>query len=190
MPLNDILKKIEDEAKKKTAFIKQVADDEIKKIREEAQVKADARRAEIEQKIETQSAAVIEKSKTLATMEGRSQTLKQKRGVIDQAYQELEKDLKNLSDEDYVSLISRMMKHASKTIEKGSLTVPASRRELTETAIRKAGADFEIASETTDFKDGFVLTIGKVEINLSFPYLLEKVVRPATELEVAKILFP
>ncbi|MBU1018156.1 V-type ATP synthase subunit E [Patescibacteria group bacterium] len=189
MALQDILKKIEDEAKKKSAFIRQVADDEIKKIREEAQIKADARREEIEQKIETQSATVIEKSKILAGMEGRSQALRQKREVIDQAYEEVEEALDALSDDDYVSLLSDMMKHALKTVEKGTLVVPANRLQLIKDAIRKANADFEIDSETHDFKGGFVLMSGKVEINLSFPYLVQKIVRPATELEVAKILF-
>jgi len=190
MALQDILKKIEDEAKKKASFIKQVSDDEIKKIREEAQAKADARRTEIEQKIETQSAAVIEKFKTLAAMESRSQALRQKREVIDQAYEDVEETLNTLSDDDYVILLSDMMKHASKTTEKGSLTIPADRRKLTEDAIQKAGVDFEIKSETRDFKGGFVLASGKVEINLSFPYLVQKIVRPGTELDVAKILFP
>ncbi|MBN2095846.1 V-type ATP synthase subunit E [Candidatus Peregrinibacteria bacterium] len=190
MALQDILKKIENEAKKKAVFIKQVADDEIKKIRGEAQAKADARRAEIEQKIEIQSAAVIEKSKILAMMEGRSQTLRQKREVIDQAYEEAETALNALSDHDYVALLGDMMKHVLKTAEKGSLIVPANRRKQTEDAIREAGADFEIKSETHDFKGGFVLMSGKVEINLSFSYLVQKIVRPATEVEIAKILFP
>ena len=48
---------------------------------------------EIEEKIEFQSASVVEKSKILAAMEGRSKTLRQKREVIDQAYKEMEKEL-------------------------------------------------------------------------------------------------
>ena len=42
MALTDIIKKIENEANKKATFIKQVADNEIKKIKKEAKVKADA----------------------------------------------------------------------------------------------------------------------------------------------------
>ncbi len=190
MALQDILKKITDEAKKKAAFMKQVADDEIKKIREEGQAKSDARRVEIEQKIGVQSAAVLEKSKTLAAMEGRSQSLRQKREVIDQTYEEVEKELNALDSSEYVKLISGMMKHASKTVEKGSLTVPADRKKLTEEAIEKSSVDFHVEGETNDFKGGFVLSSGKVEINLSFPYLVQKIVRPTTELDVAKILFP
>ena len=190
MALQDILNKISNEAKKKAVLIKQVTDDEIKKIREEAQVKAEARKSEIEVKIEVQSTAVIKKSKTLATMESRSRTLKEKREVIDQAYKDFEKELNTLSSDEYLKLITQMLKHAIGSVPKGSLIVPSDRRELTKEAITKANADFDIKEEAGNFKGGFILTSGKIEINFSFPYLLQKIVQPATELEVAKILFP
>ena len=190
MALTDILQKITNEANKKAAFIKQVADNEIEKIQKEAKYKADVRKSEIEGKVETQSAAVVEKSKILAKMEGRSITLKQKREVIDQAYKEVEKKLNTLDNHEYLKLITEMIKHAIESVEKGSLTVPADHRKQTEEAVQKAGADYHVQSETNDFKGGFILTSGKVEINLSFPYLIQKIIRPATELEVAKILFP
>lgn len=189
MALQDILKKIEEEATKKSAFMKQVADDEIKKIEEETNEKAEVRKAEIEVKIEFQSASVVEKSKTLASMEGRSQTLRQKREVIDQAYLEVEKELNGLSDHDYVNLVTNILKHLSENAEKGNLIVPANRRHLTEDALKNAKVDFHIKDESHDFKGGLVFTSGKLEINLSFPYLIQKIVRPATELEVSKILF-
>ncbi len=189
MALTDILKKIEKEANKKSAFMKQVANDEIKKIQKEAKEKAVVNKSKIEEKVETQCAAVIKKSKTLAVMEGRSVTLKQKREVIDQTYEEVEKDINTLGDDDYLKLMTEMIKHAMKSVENGHLTVPVARRKQTEEAIRKVGADYHIKSETNDFKGGFVLTSGKVEINLSFSYLVQRIVRPATELEVAKILF-
>ncbi len=189
MALNDILQKISDEANKKAAFMKQVADTEIKKIEEEAQAAAEARKQELEAKIEAQSLSIISKSKTLAKMTGRSQTLKEKREVIDQAYEELEKELNTLDSSEYLKLVTHMLKHAKQSTEKGKLTVPADRRKLTEEAIEKANADFHVKEETHDFKGGFILQSGKVEINLSFPYLVQKVVRPSTELEVAKILF-
>lgn len=189
MALTDILQKITNEANKKAAFIKQVANDEIRKIEKEAKAKADARKSEIEEKIETQSAAVIEKSKTLATMEWRSQILKEKREVIDQAYEEVKKKLNTLDSNEYLKLMTEMIKYAMKSVEKGSLIVPADRRKQTEEAVQQAGAEYQVESETNDFKGGFILSSGKVEINLSFPYLVQKIVRPATELEVAKILF-
>ncbi|MFC1733644.1 V-type ATP synthase subunit E [candidate division KSB1 bacterium] len=190
MALKDILKKIEDEANKKAAFIKQVADDEIKKVHEEAKVKAEERKKEIEVKIVTQSAAVMKKSKTLATMEGRSQALKEKRNLIDQAYVEVEKEMNSLDNHEYLKLITEMMKYVAKATPKGSLTVPSDRKKLTEEAIEKAKVDFHVKSETNEFQGGFIVASGKVEINLSFPYLIQKIVRPTTELDIAKILFP
>lgn len=190
MALQDIFHKISDEAKKKSSFMKQVTDDEIKKVEEEAAVKANVRKEEIEGKVKTQSVSIIEKSKTLAKMEGRSQTLRQKREVIDQTYEETEKELNALSAHDYVKLMADMLKEAKATAEKGSLTIPEGRDKEMKEAIEKAHSDFHIKSETTEFKGGFVITSGKIEINLSFPYLLQKIVRPSTELEVAKILFP
>jgi len=190
MSLNDILQKITEEASKKSAFMKQVAIKEIKKIQEEAQARADNRKMEIEEKIEINSASIIKKSKTLAKMAGRSQMLKEKRMIIDRAYEEAEKDLDALDGNDYTKLMVEMLEHVMKSTPKGSLIIPAGKRNQTEEAIEKAKADFEIKSETSDFKGGFVLVSGNVEINLSFPYLIQKIVRPHTELDVAKILFP
>lgn len=190
MALQDILQKISKETNKKAAFMKQVTNDEIKKIKEEAKMKAKERKLKIEEKIGIQSAYIIEKAKTLAKMEGRSTILKQKREVIDQTYKEVEKELNALSDQEYLELITNMVKHAMKSTKKGSLVVPESRLKQTEEAIEKAKADFDIKTKTHDFKGGFILMSGKVEINLSFPHLVQKIVRPATELKVAKILFP
>jgi len=58
-----------------------------------------------------------------------------------------------------------------------------------ENAIKTVDGDFEIQSESNEFKGGFIVISGKTEINLSFPYLIQRIIRPATELEVAKILF-
>lgn len=190
MSLNDILKKISDEAAKKAALIKQVSDDEITKVHEEAALAAEARKVEIEQKVIYQSASMIEKSKTLASMEGRSTTLREKRAIIDEAFSEVEKELNSLDSGDYTDLLVTMIKRVMQSVEKGSLIVPEVRRKETEVALEKANADFHIKSDTNDFKGGFILSSGKIEINLSFPYLIQKIVRPATELDVAKVLFP
>lgn len=189
MALTDILQKITNEADKKVAFMKQIVAKEIQKIHEEAQARANARKMEIEEKIEVQSISIIQKSKTLAKMTGRSQTLKDKRMVIDQAYEEVRKELHNLDGHEYVNLMVNMLKHVSKSTKKGSLIVPADRKKQMEEALAKANVDFHIKEETHEFKGGFVLVGGNIEINLSFPYLIQKIVRPATELEVAKILF-
>ncbi|MBU1682711.1 hypothetical protein KJ742_02075, partial [Patescibacteria group bacterium] len=115
--------------------------------------------------------------------------LKEKREVIDTAYAEVEKELNNLADSEYTELIFKMLKSAATTMPKGDFIVPANRRKQTEQATEKAGVDFHIKEETSDFKGGFIVRTSKVEINLSFPYLLNKMVRPKTEIEVASILF-
>lgn len=189
MALSDIIQKIKDEANKKAAFMKQVADDEIKKIKDEAAVKAEERRKEIEDKTEKKGQSVIEKARILAKMESNSSLLKEKREVIDQAYGEVEKQLNGLSDHDYIELIVKMLKSASANLDKGDLTVPKDKKKQTEDAISKAGVAYHIKDETSDFKGGFIVRTAKSEVNLSFPYLIEKLVRPKTELEVAKILF-
>ena len=189
MALNDILQKISTEADKKATFMKQVVNNEISKIQEEAKIKAAVRKSEIEEKIQLQSISIIKKSKTLAKMVGRSQTLKEKREVIDKAYEEVEKELEALDGNEYLKLITAMMKYVKKSFSKGNLIVPSHRKKLTEEAIDKADVEFHIKDETTKFKGGFIVMSGKIEINLSFPYLIQNIVRPDTELEVAKILF-
>ena len=74
-------------------------------------------------------------------------------------------------------------------MSEGELTVPAGKKHQTESAMQNAGVKYEIDNETNDFKGGFVVKSKKVEINLSFPYLMNNIVRPHTEIEVADILF-
>lgn len=189
MALSDIIQKIKDEANKKSAFMKQVADDEIKKINEEAEKKADEKRTDIEQKAEEKCQSIIEKAKVLAKMESNSTLLKEKREVIDTVYSDVEKELNNLDSSEYVKLLTGMMNSVSIKMPKGSLIVPEGKKKQTEEAIEKAKVEYHIKEETTEFKGGFIVHDSKAEVNLSFPYLINKTIRPATELEVAKILF-
>ena len=122
-------------------------------------------------------------------MESRSEMLKKKRNLIDAVYQEIQDELEGMSSAEYTELITTMLRHVMKENSKGHLIVPVSRRKETEDAIKQAQAEFIIESETDSLKGGFVLTSDKIEINFSFSYLIEKMVRPATELEVANILF-
>jgi len=189
MALSDIVQKINDEANKKAAFMKQVADGEIKKIKEETEVKSENRKKEIEESTKQKCKSAIEKARILAKMEGNSSFLKEKREVIDQTYDKVEMELNGLSDSDYIKLIVKMLKSASVNLNKGELIIPKDKKRQTEEAISKAGVSYHIKGETSDFKGGFIVISSKSEINLSFPYLLEKIVRPKTELETARILF-
>lgn len=189
MAINDILNKIKDEANKKAAFEKQVADDEIKKIKAEAEDKAKERMAEINKMAEEKCVSVMEQAKILAKMESKSETLKQKRIVISEAYKAAIDELDSLDNNAYTDLIGSMFKSIKKSMPEGELIIPASKKHQTESAMHKAGVKYKIAEETNDFKGGFIAKNKAIEINLSFPYLLLNVIRPHTELEVAEILF-
>jgi vacuolar-type H+-ATPase subunit E/Vma4 len=189
MAINDILNKIKDEANKKAAFEKQVTNDEIKKIKAEAEDNAKAKMHEIDNKVKDKCVSMAEQAKILANMESRSVLLKEKRMVISEAYKASLDELNALDDKAYTDLLISMFKSASKSMPEGELVVPANKKHQTESAMRNAGANFEIAKETNDFKGGFIVRSKKVEINLSFPYLMSNIVRPHTELEVAEILF-
>jgi vacuolar-type H+-ATPase subunit E/Vma4 len=189
MAINDILNKIKDEANKKAAFEKQVTNDEIKKIKTEAENRAKERMAEVDQMAKDKCSSVMEQARILAKMESRSETLKEKRVVISEAYKAALDELNALDDKAYTELVTSMFKSAVKSMPEGELIVPAAKKHQTESAMRNAGAKYEIAKETNDFKGGFIVRSKKVEINLSFPYLMSNIVRPHTELEVAEILF-
>lgn len=189
MALTDLIQKITDEANKKAAFMKQVADEEIKKIKDEAGKKAEVRKSEIDKKADDKSSSVMEKAKTLASMEARSQMLKEKREVIGLSYSNVQKKLEEMSSADYTELITKMLQSVSKNSSKGSLIIPSSRKKETEDAIKKANVDYKVEDSTKNIVGGFILTSGKIEYNLTFSYLIEKIIRPATELEVAQILF-
>ena len=189
MAINDILNKIKDEANKKAAFEKQMINDEIKKIKAEAEKNAKAKMHEVENKAEDKCKSVMEQAKILANMESRSELLKEKRMVISESYKAAIDELNALEGKAYTDLVISMFKSVAKSMPEGDLIVPASRKNETESAMRSAGVDYKISKETNDFKGGFIVRSNKVEVNLSFPYLMNNIVRPHTELEVAEVLF-
>ena len=189
MALSDILQKINDEAGKKAAFMKQVADDEIAKIKEEALARAEEKRKAVAEKAAEKSRSVREKAAVLAKMEGRNKLLAEKRQVIDEVYSEAGKDLAHLSGSELSKLLVSMLKAASESMPKGHLIVAPGHKKEVEAALSKAGVHYTIKDESSDISGGFVISDGKQEINLSFNYLLKRQVRPNTELDIAKILF-
>jgi len=189
MALSDILQKINDEAGKKAAFMKQVVDDEIAKIKTEAMTKAEEKKAAMTEKAQSKSESVREKAAILAKMEGRNKLLSEKREVIDDVYAEASKELSHLSGSDLSHLLVSMVKSAGKAMPKGHLTVATGHKKDVEEAISKAGVDYSIRDESSDIDGGFVVSDGKQEINLSFNYLLRSQIRPNTELDIAKTLF-
>lgn len=189
MAINDILNKIKDEANKKAAFEKQVIDNEIKKIKAEAEDKAKERMAEIDQTAKEKMISIMEQAKILAKMESRSETLRHKRVVISEAYKSAIDELNALDDKAYTDLLTSMFKSVLKSMPEGELTIPANKKHQTQSAMKNAGVKYEIDKETNDFKGGFIVKNKKIEINLSFSYLMNNVIRPHSELEVAEILF-
>ena len=189
MALSDIIQKIIDEANKKSAFMKQVANDEIQKIQQEAQEKAEIRRREIADSTEIKCQSVLGKTRILAKMENDSLLLKEKRAVIDSVYAAAKKELSGMSSADYSKLLVSMLKNASESMPKGNLIVSSGQKKQVEEAAEKAGAEYHVKEESSSFDGGFIVYDSKTEMNFSFDYLIDRVLRPATELEVVNILF-
>jgi len=189
MALSDLIEKIVSEANKKAAFMKQVSDGEVKKILEEANKKAELQKEAIDKKADEKSSSVLGKAKILASMESRSELLKGKREIIDSAYTNVLKGLREMDSSKYTELIAKMLKTLSGNTSSGSLLIPVSRKKETEQAIKDAKVSFEIKDSTDDFAGGFILFNDDVEFNFSFSYLINKIIRPTTELDVAQVLF-
>ena len=189
MALSDILQKIKDEAGKKAAFMRQVADDEIVKIKAEAVERAQGKRTEIAAKAKEKSDNLVEKARLLAKMEARNLLLTEKRQVIEEVYETAAKELEHLKDHDLEKLMTAMFKAASKSMPKAHVIVAAGHKRQAEDAIAKAKVDYRIKGDSSDIKAGMILIDGKQEMNLSFSYVLSQIVRPKTELDLAKILF-
>jgi len=189
MALSDIIQKINDEAGKKAAFMRQVADNEIAKIKDEARKKADEKRAAVSERANEMSESAVEKAKLLASMEGRNKMLAEKRAVIDSVYEEVGKELSALKGSELSRVLVSMLRAAAKSMPKGHVVIASGHKKDVEEAISKAGVNYTVQSESSDIDGGFIVTDGKQEINLSFNYLLNSQFRTSTELEVAKILF-
>ena len=130
-----------------------------------------------------------------ARMDIAKEYLAQKRKILDEAFDQAQQQLKNLSDDDYKTLCSKLI---LKAVETGDEEVIVDKNEtridqnFIKQINRKLGPGFKgnlrLASEKQSLGGGFILRRGRIKNNVSLEVLLAQA-RKELEIELAKELF-
>ena len=176
--------KIKKEADEKEAAEQKQFDEQLKKHKEETQVLA-------------KKAAEDKKAHLLASarMDIAKEYLGEKRKMMDQIFQQAQKQLQKLSDKEYRVLVTKLMLDAVETGDE-EVIIDSEETRIDQNFIkeinRKLGPGYHgnlrLADEKQNIGGGFILKRGKIKNNVSLPVILAQA-RDKLEIELAKELF-
>ena len=196
MALEDILKRIREDARQESRRIRKEAEEEVKIILGEAKKETGS----IREKILSDARASIEDEKrrilTIANLEARKKVLEKKQDLLEEAFQKALNHLRHLADEEYRETVKKMLLEATESGKEEVIVSPGEKRitpallnEVNE-ELRSKGrqGELKISPERKDFQGGFILKAGRKEVNNTFDSLFKER-REELETEVAGILF-
>ncbi|UCE05898.1 MAG: hypothetical protein JSW07_20285 [bacterium] len=192
MAFDDIIKRIQKDAKKEANEIEQAAREQAEQILAEAQKKADQLHQELRAKAEQRAAQEESRIITLANLELRKQLLQERQNHIDVVFKRAFDSLANLKDQEYKNFIKNLLSSVIETGEEVVIPPADGRFELTKQVIddlnKEKKLKLKLADEKKNIEAGFILQRGKQEINCSLKAIINNL-RDGLEPEVAQILF-
>ncbi len=188
-----ILKEGRQRADEITSNGQKKADEIIENAKQSAQKRVEA----IDQKAREDAQEIKRRVRAVAEMEMRKDILAVKQQLIDQVFDQVMEQLKNLSTEEYQNILLNLF---IKTVDTGreQVIIASGDQErvnqqfidrVNQTLIEQGKTgNLTLSGESRDIKGGFILKSGGVEINNSFEAIL-RMEREDLEPKVAEILF-
>ena len=176
MSLEDIKKKIIDDAKSEADKILKAADEEIKQIKHKNSEKLKEEKAKILSNTKTQAKNKARSILITANIESKNEILAKKRKIINTILEKSIKKISNFDDDKYIQVLSHQMKNLN-DLGFGSIKIfPAKGKSaLTKTAAEKVlNGSFEIQNEIDDIEGGFKVKSNETLIDFSFANLIEE----------------
>jgi vacuolar-type H+-ATPase subunit E/Vma4 len=115
-----------------------------------------------------------------------TEILEQKRELLGKVYQLGVKKLSQLDDDQYISLMEKLI--TAIPGEDGKLLSTKNKEDLLKKALKKSGKSFEMSKNTVPGTGGFIFQSKEIEIDNTINSLVEDI-RQKTELEFSKKLF-
>jgi V/A-type H+-transporting ATPase subunit E len=130
-----------------------------------------------------------------ARMTNAKQTLAAKAAILDDVFEKAKNAVTNLPDDQYLSLMTGLMKQAVETGDEEVIVGKGEQRineEFVGRLNRELGSGFKgnlrLSSRRADIAGGFILSRGKVQINVSTEVLIEQL-HESMQVELAEELF-
>lgn len=195
MDAEQVVEKILGDARSEAEKTKRQADE--KEAAEQAQLAERLDEYKRETKILTQKAGEEKKAHLLASarMEIAKGYLAERWKILDEVFAQAQRQLKNLPDEQYNELMSRMMLDAVETGDE-EVIVDNNETQIDEKFIEQINrrlspgyrGNLRLADERENLGGGFILRRGKIKNNVSIDVMMAQA-RKELEIELAKELF-
>lgn len=192
-----IIQKIEEEAKQDAAAIGAAARDKAQKEKDRILAKAQEEVREIQAKSQVDAREAAGRLQLIAELQSRKENLASKRQVLQEAFDRAAKQLADLPEDQWKTLIGKIILGADLTGHE-ILVVPAKDRKRYEdgfldrinAALKQAGkkGKLTLSDTSADFSDGLLIQGETCDYDGSFATLLEEV-RTGEEYRVAELLF-
>lgn len=180
-----ILNKIIEDAEKEAALIIAEAEEKAKKIEEENKEKATKKLQSqfevMKAKIATNAMAELEK----AEFDARSVQLIEKKRIIEIVKEKVQQKIKDLDENDYVSIIDEKIKKYKDEKEVEILLPKKFYKEIKDKA---QSYGMKVLEETDEFESGVIVKCGNIEYNYNFEENM-KFMDEEIEKEIDTILF-
>jgi vacuolar-type H+-ATPase subunit E/Vma4 len=195
MALEDILKKISEDARAEADSLVSVSRAEAESLREKARKEAETLRAGLMRKAKERAENHADRVKVLAGLDQRKEILKEKKRLLDETFEQARKRLLNLSPGEYLAFLKPLI---LKTVESGNEEIipSAAQKNLFTPDFLKSLNDalgiekghLRLSGESGNFSGGFILREGNRETNMTLESLIDSQ-RDTLEPQIARTLF-
>lgn len=171
MAFKDIEKAILDEAQKSADEHKKVGEQKSAEIIQEWEKKAVEKKQTIVETTKRKINQRIQQAQFKIQNRTQLSVLEKKQAIIDRVYQAVLGKLSNLSENEYVDLMEKLINSLPES--SATLLSAKGKESLLEKALKKAQKKHQISSESIESQGGFIYQSDKIEINQSFESLIE-----------------
>ncbi len=197
MALEDILRKIEEDARREADKILSEARARAEEILQGAEREAEQTRQNLLEEARREAQTHKSRLISMAQLDMRKEILQEKQSLIDQVFQRALERLVGMEDEEYRELIREMLKQLVEHGDEEIILCERDKSRISQGFMQALNKELEsegklgkltIAEETGDFSGGFILRRGKIELNNSFDALLQAA-KGEMKTELSQILF-
>lgn len=196
MALEDILKRIRENARKEAGRIKKEAETRAEAVAEEAKKEAASIREKLLEEGKASSRQERRRILTIANLESRKEILRRKQNLIEEAFQKASNHLKHLSDEQYQATVKKMLLGAVESGEEEVVISSRDEKRITPSFLKEVNkglsgkgkpGKLRLSPQRRQFIGGFILRSSRKEIKCTFDSLLKES-KDELEGEIARIL--
>ncbi len=195
--IEKIIDRINSDAESRIDKIKQAANEECAKFREQSEKDAQNAAAGIIENAKAEAETFLQRSESTAQMEARKYTLGVKQEVISRVFQKAVDDILSMPENEYAAFLARLAADSSESGEEEIIFSQQDRERVGEKVtfganelLKQAGKKgaLTLSADTRPIRGGFILSSGKIEISCQIDAIVNSLKNELT-IDIANILF-